>query len=206
MQYVFYVNFYYVREGIEVYSNDDYNQVKSIRCMFSMTTMALILILATFANIAQVTSYKELRLYAPNATDGSRTNITDGKYTRNVTDGKERIRLGYMTGSENQEGDMFYQKPGQVISGAITYAVDQINANPELLPNHTLEFLIAETMGQETESIKLASVLPSYNISAYIGPQETCVHEGRIAAAFNLPMISYVSIVSFRYLLLYIST
>ena len=42
-----------------------------------------------------------------------------------------------MTGSENQEGDMFYQKPGQVISGAITYAVDQINANPELLPNHT---------------------------------------------------------------------
>ncbi|XP_069945646.1 guanylate cyclase 32E [Cherax quadricarinatus] len=29
------------------------------------------------------------------------------------------------------------------------------------------------------------------NISAYIGPQETCVHEARMAAAFNLPMISY---------------
>ncbi|KAI8435124.1 hypothetical protein MSG28_003502 [Choristoneura fumiferana] len=29
------------------------------------------------------------------------------------------------------------------------------------------------------------------NVSAFIGPQETCVHEGRMAAAFNLPMISY---------------
>ena len=159
---------------------------KSVNCMYqtSVTTMTLVLVLVTFVNITEATTYKKLRLYTPN-----------------ITDGKERIRLGYMTGSENQEGDMFYQKPGQVISGAITYAVDQINANPDLLPNHTLEFLIAETMGQETESIKLASVLPSYNISAYIGPQESCVHEGRIAAAFNLPMVSYVSIVSFHYLL-----
>ncbi|XP_077268388.1 guanylate cyclase 32E isoform X2 [Temnothorax americanus] len=29
------------------------------------------------------------------------------------------------------------------------------------------------------------------NVSAYIGPQETCIHEGRMAAAFNIPMISY---------------
>ncbi|KOB66677.1 putative guanylyl cyclase receptor, partial [Operophtera brumata] len=33
------------------------------------------------------------------------------------------------------------------------------------------------------------------NVSAFIGPQETCVHEGRMAAAFNLPMISYVSFI-----------
>lgn len=33
------------------------------------------------------------------------------------------------------------------------------------------------------------------NVSAFIGPQETCVHEGRMAAAFNLPMISYVCII-----------
>lgn len=32
------------------------------------------------------------------------------------------------------------------------------------------------------------------NVSAFVGPQETCVHEGRMAAAFNLPMISYVSL------------
>ena len=143
-----------------------------------ITTMIPIFVAVTVINIVQVTSLKELKLYGPNETDG-----------------KGRIRLGYMTGSENLDGDMFYQKPGQVISGALTLAVDEINGRSDILPNHTLEFLIAETMGQETESIKLASILPSQNISAYIGPQETCVHEGRIAAAFNLPMISYVSIV-----------
>ena len=139
--------------------------------------MALFFI--TVFNIHQVTSSRNLPIYSPNKLDD-----------------RERIRLGYMTGSENKAGDMFYQKPGQVISGAITLAVDEINADPNILPNHTLEILIAETMGQETESIRLAAILPSFNISAYIGPQETCVHEGRIAAAFNLPMISYVSISS----------
>ncbi len=90
-------------------------------------------------------------------------------------------------------GDIYYKKPGQVISGAITLAVDEVNADPDVLPNHTVEFLIAETLGQETESIKLTSELAMEDISAFVGPQETCVHEGRIAAAFNIPMVSYVS-------------
>ena len=83
---------------------------------------------------------------------------------------------------------------GQAISGAITLAVDEINVNSSILPNHLIEFLIAETYGQENGSIRFTADMPNYNISAYIGPQETCIHEGRIAAAFNLPMISYVSI------------
>ena len=80
-----------------------------------------------------------------------------------------------------------------MISGAITLAVDEVNADPEVLPNHTVEFLIAETLGLEAKSIKLTSELALEDISAFIGPQETCVHEGRIAAAFNIPMVSYVS-------------
>ena len=31
----------------------------------------------------------------------------------------------------------------------------------------------------------------------YIGPQETCVHEAKMAAAFDLPMISYVIQIEF---------
>ena len=56
-----------------------------------MTTMIPIFVVVTTINIAQVTSFEELKLYGPNETDG-----------------KERIRLGYMTGSENKDGDMFY--------------------------------------------------------------------------------------------------
>lgn len=102
------------------------------------------------------------------------------------------IKLGYITGCENTL-ENFYDRPGRLISGALTYAVEQINNDSSILPNHTLEWIIAETYGVETESIKQTALLLRKGISVYIGPQETCVHEGRIAAAFNLPMISYVS-------------
>lgn len=104
---------------------------------------------------------------------------------------KNVIWLGYITGSE-QKG-LYYNKPGQIISGALTYALDQINNDSTILPNHYLDFKIAETYGSEKESIRRSVELLQYNISAYIGPQETCSHEGRIAASFNIPMISYVS-------------
>lgn len=107
------------------------------------------------------------------------------------TFGSNVIRLGYLTGSE-QLGK-YYQRPGQSISGALTFALDEINSDSTLLPNHMLVFTSAETYGSEKESIRQTVELLKHNISVYIGPQETCIHEGRIASAFNLPMISYVS-------------
>ncbi|OWF46455.1 guanylate cyclase 32E-like [Mizuhopecten yessoensis] len=104
---------------------------------------------------------------------------------------KEVIKLGYITGSERYNINQFYHRPGQSISGAITLAVKEVNEDPHILPNHTLEFVIAETYGMELISIKQTVELLSKDIWAYIGPQETCIHEGRVAAAFNLPMISY---------------
>lgn len=101
------------------------------------------------------------------------------------------ITLGYLTGSQRLDGP--YRRPGQAISGALTLALDEINNRTDILPNHTLNFIIAETYGQEFISIKETVLLINQNISVYIGPQETCIHEAKIAAAFNIPMISYVS-------------
>ncbi|XP_062588637.1 receptor-type guanylate cyclase Gyc76C-like [Saccostrea cucullata] len=102
------------------------------------------------------------------------------------------IRMGYITGSRTKgDNSRFSSRHGQRISGAITYAKDQINNDSTILPNHTLEFVVAETYSREIYSIKETVELIDQNISVYIGPQETCVHEGRIAASFNLPMISY---------------
>lgn len=81
-----------------------------------------------------------------------------------------------------------------VISGAISLAVAEVNAGPLGHLGHRLNFTVAETYGEEVTSIKQTAALWAKNISAYIGPQESCVHEGRMAAAFNLPMISYVRI------------
>lgn len=101
----------------------------------------------------------------------------------------ENITLGYITGSEKL--DVFYRRPGQAISGALTLALYEINSRADILPNSTLDFIIAETYGNEFYSIKETVELINRNISVYIGPQETCIHEAKIAAAFNIPMISY---------------
>ena len=52
-------------------------------------------------------------------------------------------------------------------------------------------FELAETYGEEQESIYQVAKLWRDNVSAFIGPQETCEHEARLAASFNLPMISH---------------
>jgi len=68
-----------------------------------------------------------------------------------------------------------------------------VNAGELGRRGHRLDFLVAETFGEEQTSILMTADLWKKNISAYVGPQETCIHEGRMAAAFNIPMISYVS-------------
>lgn len=73
-------------------------------------------------------------------------------------------------------------------------AIAEVNGGPLGRLGHNLNFTVAETYGDEVASIQQTAALWAQNVSAYIGPQESCVHEGRMAAAFNLPMISYVSI------------
>jgi hypothetical protein len=113
---------------------------------------------------------------------------------------KHKLLLGYITGSKMlMLHGQYYDKPGARISGALTYALAQVNADPTLLPNHTLQFVLAETFGEEARSIQQTVQLLNDGIAAYIGPQETCTHEGRVGASFNKPMISYVSSFLFHF-------
>ncbi|KAJ9587019.1 hypothetical protein L9F63_019384, partial [Diploptera punctata] len=106
--------------------------------------------------------------------------------------GGDVFTLGYLTGSQRREGDTVYIRPGLTISGALPLAVDEVNSGLFRIHGHRLEFVVAETLGDELASIwHTADLWTTHNISAYIGPQETCVTEARMAAAFNLPMISY---------------
>ncbi|XP_014478817.1 PREDICTED: guanylate cyclase 32E isoform X2 [Dinoponera quadriceps] len=103
----------------------------------------------------------------------------------------ETFTLGYITGSKRRPGDLEYHRPGSRISGAMTLAVEEVNAGELGRRGHKIDILMAETYGEEEKSIFFTADLWRKNISAYIGPQETCIHEGRMAAAFNIPMISY---------------
>ncbi|GFY58968.1 ANF_receptor domain-containing protein [Trichonephila inaurata madagascariensis] len=105
----------------------------------------------------------------------------------------DTFTIGYLTGSERRPGNMDYHRPGLSISGAISLAVDEINHQHPLVDGHLLNFTVAETYGDEEESILQVALLWTEEVAGYIGPQETCVHEAKMASGFNLPMISYVS-------------
>jgi len=107
--------------------------------------------------------------------------------------GGDVFTLGYLTGSQRRPGDHEYSRPGLSISGAISLAVEELNAGPMGERGHRLDFVVAETYGEELASIAQTAHLWTRKVAAYIGPQETCITEARMAAAFNLPMISYVS-------------
>lgn len=108
----------------------------------------------------------------------------------------EIFKIGYVTGSQRRSGDLEYSRPGRTISGALSLAIAEINSADGILGKrgHALEFVMAETYGEERTSVVRVAELWKSNISAFIGPQETCVHEAMMAAAFNLPMISYVRV------------
>lgn len=77
--------------------------------------------------------------------------------------------------------------------GAMTVAVRDVNNNPDMLPGYRLQFRWLDTYGNEEGSIRALSDQWRDGIVAFIGPGLTCTTEAKVAAAWNLPMISYVS-------------
>lgn len=148
--------------------------------------VALSLLAATWLGTARSSTSLQSSLSTPTTTSSSSASLADGFAGETVT-------VGYLTGSQRLPGDRTYRRPGLTISGALSLAVDEVNRHHPLLGGRRLAFLVAETYGQERESVLQTARLWSRNVSAFIGPQETCVHEAFLATSFNLPMISYVS-------------
>ncbi|XP_078611420.1 receptor-type guanylate cyclase Gyc76C-like [Branchiostoma floridae x Branchiostoma japonicum] len=101
----------------------------------------------------------------------------------------ETVKLGLLVTTDNA---VSFSNPGLVISGAMTLAVDDVNRNPALLPNTTLEFVWNNTEGYEDGSIRALTEQWRDGVVAFFGPGETCTTEARIAASWNVPMISYM--------------
>ncbi|KAG8308166.1 hypothetical protein J6590_002250 [Homalodisca vitripennis] len=93
--------------------------------------------------------------------------------------------------------------PSQVVLGALPLAVTAVNADPQLLPGRRLEF-VARDIGTEpsglarkqsslaTLAIRIMTEMRDNGTVAFIGPDDTCSAEALVAAAWNLPMISYM--------------
>ncbi|VDK69925.1 unnamed protein product [Onchocerca ochengi] len=80
---------------------------------------------------------------------------------------------------------------GSMISGALQVAVDDVNADPELLPNHRLTYTFNNTCGDEKRSARFFMQHWAQGAKVFIGPEMNCRTEATMAAAQNLPILSY---------------
>ena len=82
---------------------------------------------------------------------------------------------------------------GKLIAGAMGMAVELVNNHSRLLPNHTLQFIARNSWSDTLLALEEMTSLMQQGVVAFIGPEQQCHVEAKVASAWNLPMISYVS-------------
>ncbi|XP_035224791.1 guanylate cyclase 32E-like, partial [Stegodyphus dumicola] len=81
---------------------------------------------------------------------------------------------------------------GNLIAGAIPLAVEMVNENPLLLPDHNLRFMYLDSGEPNTAvTIRKMTQMKDDGVTAFIGPDHSCVSEALVAAAWDIPMITY---------------
>ncbi|XP_076326547.1 receptor-type guanylate cyclase Gyc76C-like isoform X2 [Tachypleus tridentatus] len=99
----------------------------------------------------------------------------------------ENYTVGYLT---NIRGSSNTKRQGLVISGAISLAINEINEEG-LLGKHRLQLIYNDTLGETLRGTEVLLDQWKKNAIAFFGPEDSCEVEATIAAAVNLPMISY---------------
>ena len=77
--------------------------------------------------------------------------------------------------------------------GAFVEALDKVNRDILGPMGHQLNFTYIDNEADTLYSIRAMTEMYNDDVIAFIGPEDTCVTEARIAAAWNLPMIDFVS-------------
>lgn len=86
------------------------------------------------------------------------------------------------------------QGHGAFFGGAFYRALRDINADPKLLPGYLIESMFADTRANVLGTIQSMTDEYINETKAFIGPDGMCSSHTLIATAWNLPMVSYVSI------------
>ena len=86
---------------------------------------------------------------------------------------------------------------GESFAAAMTIAVERINANPTLLADYNLTFVWKDTECNELIAVREQLNQINSGVQAFIGPGCYCQTAAKNAAAFNMTMISFVSMQSF---------
>ncbi|XP_076056765.1 guanylate cyclase 32E-like isoform X2 [Oratosquilla oratoria] len=99
---------------------------------------------------------------------------------------KENISIGFLSSFSSNK----------LALGALPLAVEVVNNSTHLLPGRRLVFEAADVGNSRVEalaalSIRRMTAMLEKGVLAFIGPDDHCNNEALVAAAWNLPMITY---------------
>lgn len=108
--------------------------------------------------------------------------------------GASEIKLGFLLPynvSANMSGGS--SVTGNDYESAVLLAVEAINSSSALFPGEHVTFIRSDTQCNEKVSVNAMLSQLGKGVQAFIGPVCTCETQAKLAAAINIPMISYVS-------------
>ncbi|KAL0119212.1 hypothetical protein PUN28_009653 [Cardiocondyla obscurior] len=97
------------------------------------------------------------------------------------------LTIGYLTAIKGGLKD----RQGLAISGALTMALDEINNDPNILPNVKLVMRWSDTRGETVEATKAMIDMICDGVVAFFGPEGSCYVEAIVSESRNIPMLSY---------------
>ncbi|XP_020815689.1 receptor-type guanylate cyclase Gyc76C [Drosophila serrata] len=106
---------------------------------------------------------------------------------RDCSNHRTVLTVGYLTALT---GDL-KTRQGLAISGALTMALDEVNKDPNLLPNVTLDLRWNDTKGDTVLATKAITEMICDGIATIFGPEGPCYVEAIVSQSRNIPMISY---------------
>ncbi|XP_043524757.1 receptor-type guanylate cyclase Gyc76C-like [Frieseomelitta varia] len=118
----------------------------------------------------------------------SRHTYPRSTFTRSIQPRKQQnLTIGYLTAIKGGLKD----RQGLAISGAFSMALDEINSDPNILPNVKLVMRWSDTRGETVEATKAMIDMICDGVAAFFGPEGSCYVEAIVAQSRNIPMISY---------------
>ncbi|XP_032575539.1 receptor-type guanylate cyclase Gyc76C isoform X1 [Drosophila sechellia] len=106
---------------------------------------------------------------------------------RDCSNHRTVLTVGYLTALT---GDL-KTRQGLAISGALTMALDEVNKDPNLLPNVYLDLRWNDTKGDTVLATKAITEMICDGIATIFGPEGPCYVEAIVSQSRNIPMISY---------------
>lgn len=108
--------------------------------------------------------------------------LVDGSHFKTI------LNVGYLTAIKGDLKD----RQGLAISGAIQMALEEINDDPKILPNVTLNLKWNDTRGDTVVATRAITEMICDDVSVIFGPEGTCYVEAIVTQSRNIPMIAYV--------------